>query len=115
MLCVSVCQGNWIVGDYGWFLIKFQSYFVFFVYGFVFQKGFEVLLFNIVDLYLLMCKFLGIELKLNNGFLENVKMMFKEYVSKLIVKGKVIILELYVFIIFIVLSMIFYIYMISWV
>lgn len=75
------------MGDYGWFLMRFKSYFVFFVCGFVFWKGIEVLFFNVVDLYFLMCNLLGIEVKLNNGFFENIRLILKEYVLKLIVKG----------------------------
>lgn len=110
----SVRQGNWTVGDHGWPPIKSQSYSVFFAHGPAFQKGLEVSPFNTVDLYPLMCKLLGIEPKPNNGSLENVKMMLKEYASKPTAKGKVTILESHVPTILIVLSMTLYIHMISW-
>lgn len=72
-------QGNWTVGDHGWPAIKSKSYSVFFAHGPAFQKGLKVAPFNTVDLYPLMCKLLGIAPKPNNGSLENVKMMLKEY------------------------------------
>ncbi|KAJ7371278.1 hypothetical protein OS493_026922 [Desmophyllum pertusum] len=71
--------GNWTVGDHGWPAIKSKSYSVFFAHGPAFQKGLEVSPFNTVDLYPLMCKLLGIMPRPNNGSLEDVKMMLKEY------------------------------------
>jgi len=72
-------QGNWTVGDHGWPPTKSQSYSVFFAHGPAFRKGLKVEPFNTVDLYPLMCKLLGITPRPNNGSLENVKMMLKEY------------------------------------
>lgn len=77
-------QGDWTVGDHGWPPTKSQSYSVFFAHGPAFQKGLKVEPFNTVDLYPLMCKLLGITPRPNNGSLENVKMILKEYAT---VKG----------------------------
>lgn len=87
---------------------------MFFAHGPAFQKGLKVSPFNTVDLYPLMCKLLGIEPKPNNGSLENVKMMLKEYAqpaSKPTTKGKVSMLESHVPTILIVLSIAFCIHM----
>lgn len=87
---VRARPGNWTVGDHGWPPVKSQSYSVFFAHGPAFRKGFEMHPFNTVDLYPLMCKLLSINPRPNNGSLDNVKMMLKEYApptSKATAKG----------------------------
>ena len=113
----NVRQGNWTVGDHGWPAEKSKSYSVFFAHGPAFQKGLKVSPFNTVDLYPLMCKLLGIKPKPNNGSLENVKMMLKEYAqpaSKPTTKGNVSKLGSHVPTILMVLSVTFYIHMAGW-
>ena len=101
--------GPWTVGDHGWPAIESKSYSVFFAHGPAFQKGLKVSPFNTVDLYPLMCKLLNIRAKPNNGSLENVKMMLKEYAQPT-VKGASFMCQSHDSIFLIMLSVIFYIF-----
>lgn len=63
----------WVEFNYG-ISCKCKLMFIFFiVYGFVFKVNFIGKLFELVSIYLLMCKILGIFLQWNNGSLDEIR------------------------------------------